>query len=1283
MSSYTVEAILKASTSQFTAGMREAMQAVEKLKSTTASLSSIGDSFIGIGSALTAGITAPLVAGVTSVIKSYADLEQAVGGVETLFKDSANAVIANSETAYQRAGVSGVKYMEQVTSFSATLLQGLGGDTAKAAAYGDKAIVQMSDNANKMGTSIESIQMAYQGFAKDNYTMLDNLKLGYGGTASEMARLVNESGVLNGEFEATAENVKDIPFSTLIDAIQVTQDKLGITGTTAREASETVSGSFQAMIASGKNLVAGLGSADADVGKLMENFKNTIAIFVKNIKRVLKNIWDNLPMAEWQKWVLAIVAAAGPIMIAIGGIMKAVSGIGSTFKTMGAILSNPFGLALVAISALVAGFIYAYNHSEAFRNKVNAAVEVVKAKFNELKAAVQPAIDSIAKVFKKTGAEAFAPLVAGVGVALVALKKLSGFKLGNLFKFPTLPNPFSGLANFAKTAVSAVKGVFIGIGKSVSAIFKGIGSGIANAFRGIGQALAVANPANILALSVAILAVGAAMALAGMQGAGIAKILQGIGSVIESVGQAFATVATAVIGAFAQAIVTIAPSVQAFVPVIHAIGEAIGTVVVAIGLVAPQLSILVNAFGTAFSSIIQAVGTAVQSIASGIAQIVTAFAPIVETIGNTIVQVTQTIMTNLPPVLEAVAPIVETLGNVFTTTAQIIANAIVQIVQALVPVMPAVAEVASAISSAVSSIAEAFASVVGQIAPIIDSLSNLFTSVGSAIQSALTPVAPIIEAFGNSIKSVFEGAADVIRSFGDAVKSILDGVSGVIKSIGEAIKDAGQGFKLFGEGVKLAGDHGLAAAAGIGAVATAVLGLGAASAGGNLNGFRADLDQLDTVMYKISSRNVGSVFSQMGSGMQTAASMVTRLTAGLPLVATAMQQLGPASTASATGVRSFAQGFSALGSSLSGAVPMFTQMTSSFTRFNTGMTTATSGLTMFGSVLSSIQGVLSSVVASLTSFLATSTAVNGSVQAMGASFMNLGSSLMTSGTMFGQLGAVMTTAMAQVASATISGMSRVQSVIQSSMMQAVVSVTSSMMQIVTIVRMSAVQMTQAGQQAGRGVANGVTNGIRAGIGSATAAMSALINAIRSTASAGASMMVSIGAYIGQGLAQGMYSALGAVTAAANALVAQAERAAQAKAKIHSPSRLFRDNVGIFIGQGVAVGIEKSTKYVNKAMNSMFDGINDFSLQVGDLMSDNLAYSFEAGRATSSVDVTYRREDSEQLGVIREALSTIKDMVARDVVLEIDGREFARTTGDDMTEYQNDRRQIENLLRGIR
>lgn len=194
---------------------------------------SLGGQLVGTikGIIATAGIGAALGKALTE----GAALEQSLGGVETLFKDSAGKVIANAEKAYATAGVSANSYMEQVTSFSATLLQGLGGDTEAAAKVADQAIIQMSDNANKMGTSIGSIQYAYQGFAKDNYTMLDNLKLGYGGTQAEMARLVNESGVLGDAIQVTDQTVRDVPFDKIIEAIGVIQDRLGITGTTALE----------------------------------------------------------------------------------------------------------------------------------------------------------------------------------------------------------------------------------------------------------------------------------------------------------------------------------------------------------------------------------------------------------------------------------------------------------------------------------------------------------------------------------------------------------------------------------------------------------------------------------------------------------------------------------------------------------------------------------------------------------------------------------------------------------------------------------------------------------------------------------------------------------------------------------------------------------------------------------------------------------------------------------------------------------------------------------------
>ena len=267
-----------------------------------------------LGSMLSTGIKAAVAAGVAGLgaivggaLTEGGALQQSIGGVETLFGDSASRVISAAENAYRTAGVSANSYMEQVTSFSATLLQGLGGDTKAAAGYADKAIVQMADNANKMGTSMESIQYAYQGFAKDNYTMLDNLKLGYGGTQSEMARLINDSGVLCDSVKVTAETVKDVPFSSIIDAIQVIQDNLGITGTTAKEAATTLTGSFASVKAALSNVLAGL-ALGQDLGPALNGLASTLATFLTgNLIPAIYNILSALPSA-----LVTFITALGP-----------------------------------------------------------------------------------------------------------------------------------------------------------------------------------------------------------------------------------------------------------------------------------------------------------------------------------------------------------------------------------------------------------------------------------------------------------------------------------------------------------------------------------------------------------------------------------------------------------------------------------------------------------------------------------------------------------------------------------------------------------------------------------------------------------------------------------------------------------------------------------------------------------------------------------------------------------------------------------------------------------
>ena len=237
----------------------------------------------------TGAVATGAVALVKSVSGAYGQLQQSIGGIETLFGDSAQKVIENANNAYTTAGISANDYMQQVTSFSASLLQSLGGDTQKACDSADMAIRDMADNANKMGTSMEMIQNAYQGFSKQNYTMLDNLKLGYGGTKAEMERLLADAEKISG-IKYDISNLNDV-----YSAIHVIQQELGITGTTALEAGETIEGSFNSLSASWENFIAGLGNPDADMKLLVDNLAKGISGAITNVIPVINNMVSVLP----------------------------------------------------------------------------------------------------------------------------------------------------------------------------------------------------------------------------------------------------------------------------------------------------------------------------------------------------------------------------------------------------------------------------------------------------------------------------------------------------------------------------------------------------------------------------------------------------------------------------------------------------------------------------------------------------------------------------------------------------------------------------------------------------------------------------------------------------------------------------------------------------------------------------------------------------------------------------------------------------------------------------
>jgi phage-related protein len=272
----------------------ELKESGDEAESSGGKFEKLGSVLKGVGAAMGAVALAAGAAAVKlgkEVISAYADFEQLVGGVDTLFGDASQTVQNYAANAFKTAGMSANEYMETVTGFSASLIQSLGGDTAKAAEVADMAITDMADNANKMGTDLSAIQTAYQGFAKQNYTMLDNLKLGYGGTKSEMERLLADAEKISGiKYDLSS-------FSDLTEAIHVIQTEMGITGTTAKEATETISGSMAGMQSAIDNLMAGLGNADADIEMLIGNVVEAFGHVVDNVVPVIENIVKALPPA--------------------------------------------------------------------------------------------------------------------------------------------------------------------------------------------------------------------------------------------------------------------------------------------------------------------------------------------------------------------------------------------------------------------------------------------------------------------------------------------------------------------------------------------------------------------------------------------------------------------------------------------------------------------------------------------------------------------------------------------------------------------------------------------------------------------------------------------------------------------------------------------------------------------------------------------------------------------------------------------------------------------------
>ena len=349
-----------------------------------------------------------------------ADLEQQIGGVETLFAESSAIIRKYADDAYRTAGVSANEYMKNVTSFSASLLQGLGGDTAKAAEYANTAMVDMSDNANKFGTDIGAIQNAYQGFSKQNYTMLDNLKLGYGGTKEEMQRLIKDAAAVSDSVDA-----ESLSFDNIVQAIHVTQEQMGIMGTTNKEASTTFSGSLGAMKASWDNFLAGLmmnGKDGVDMNTYLQPLIDSTGTFVFNnlipaVGRFVSAVFEAIPGlleiglnsisesiseafggiidAETIKIAIESIAgafaafAATEAVIALPGLIDAIS------AAITGLSLNPVSLAIAAIAGIIIALTQLWNNNEQFRDFITSTWNAILSFLSNLWASISSTAVSV------------------------------------------------------------------------------------------------------------------------------------------------------------------------------------------------------------------------------------------------------------------------------------------------------------------------------------------------------------------------------------------------------------------------------------------------------------------------------------------------------------------------------------------------------------------------------------------------------------------------------------------------------------------------------------------------------------------------------------------------------------------------------------------------------------------------------------------------------------------------------------------------------------------------
>lgn len=685
------------------------------VKRSSGLLSGLGTVARGVGAVAAAGMTA-LTGAVTAIggaaLSAYADYEQLVGGVDTLFGSASGQLQAYAADAYKTCGMSANQYMTQATSFAASLVSSCGGDVAKAADYANMAMGDMSDNVNKMGSNMVDVQNAYQGFAKQNYTMLDNLKLGYGGTKEEMERLIADANKLREAQGKNADLTID-SYADVVEAIHTVQENMGITGTTAKEAATTISGSIGMAKAAWENFITGLGRDDVDFSQLTEQLLTSIGAVATNVAPRVAQIGQG-------------IIQAFPIVLAgLGAVLAPI---------VSEALATAWNIAVQALAGI------GIHLPEVDASQILSAFQTVADVASTVVGVVRSAFEAVPGIF-----ETVASAVGGaVSTVISVLTPFAEYFAAQML--PAIVSFASGLVS----AFAAVWPVLSQFGQTVMNIGAAVMPVLQNAF-------ALIMPLISQAIS---LVMQLFLALSPL----ISQVAAALMPALTAIGTALANLAAAVLPGLAAAVQVVFSVLQMLMPVIQTVLSVVGSIVsVVLTVVSQVIAAVINA-AAVVSSVISAVLTVVSALVAG----VTAF------IGSILAVVGGCVSTVSALVAGVVNTVVSLIGSLVSSVLSAISglvSGVASFFQSIVSTM------SSAASSAYSAVTGAFNSMVGAVSGAVGNLMGVVSGIPGQITGFFAGAGSwlvdsgraIIDGLVSGIQSAIGGALGAV---GGAVSQI-------------------------------------------------------------------------------------------------------------------------------------------------------------------------------------------------------------------------------------------------------------------------------------------------------------------------------------------------------------------------------------------------------------------------------------------------------------------------------------------------------------------------------